>query len=60
VATAGGVVNGTIVNSDPGGRAKGMASISVQLASLTLANGKTVIINEVFGLFYLISYGNQT
>ena len=45
VAKAGAAVNGSVVNSDPGGRVKGVALISVQLTSLALANGKSVAIS---------------
>jgi hypothetical protein len=46
VAKPGASVNGTVVSSHPGRRIKGVASISVQLTSLTLASGKSVIISS--------------
>ena len=45
VAKPGAAVSGMVVSTDPGGRVKGVASISVHLTSLTLANGKAVNIS---------------
>ncbi len=42
VAKQGAPVEGVIVNSDPGGRVKGVASMTVELRSLQLADGRTV------------------
>jgi hypothetical protein len=42
VAKDGARVEGVIVDSDPGARVKGVASIAVTLESLTLADGRTV------------------
>ncbi len=42
VARKGAQVEGVIVNSDPGGRVKGRASMTVQLRSLQLADGRTI------------------
>ncbi|MCI0388392.1 MAG: hypothetical protein MOB07_06455 [Acidobacteria bacterium] len=42
IAKKGAAVQGVIVNADPGGRVKGVASISVALKELTLADGRTV------------------
>ena len=45
IAQRGATVEGVITNSDPGGRVKGVASITVQLKRLTLADGRTVPIS---------------
>lgn len=42
IAKQGAPVEGVIVSSDPGGRVKGRASLSIRLESLTLADGRTV------------------
>jgi hypothetical protein len=42
VAKKGARVEGVIVDSDPGDKVKGVASITLALASLTLADGRTV------------------
>ena len=42
IAKKGATVEGVIVNSDPGGRVKGRASMTVKLRSLQLADGRTV------------------
>jgi hypothetical protein len=42
VAKKGAKVEGRIVESDPGGRVKGVASLTVQLVSLTTDDGQTV------------------
>ena len=42
VAKRGATVQGVVVNSDPGGRVKGRASMTVKLRSLQLADGRTV------------------
>jgi hypothetical protein len=42
IAEKGATVEGRIVNSDPGGRVKGVASITVALTRLTLADGRSV------------------
>jgi hypothetical protein len=42
IAKRGALVEGVIVNSDPGGRVKGRASMTVKLRSLQLADGSTV------------------
>jgi hypothetical protein len=42
IAKRGALVEGVIVNSDPGGRVKGLASMTVKLRSLQLADGSTV------------------
>jgi hypothetical protein len=50
VAPRGATVNGAIVESDPGGRVRGKAFLSVRLTSITLANGQTVdIATSTFG-----------
>ncbi|HEU4391865.1 MAG TPA: hypothetical protein VFV34_29030 [Blastocatellia bacterium] len=50
IAPKGATVEGTITNSDPGGRVKGVASIAVTLTRLTLADGRKVPIStSVFG-----------
>lgn len=45
IARKGAPVEGVIVSSDPGGRVKGVASISIRLQSLTLADGSRVDIS---------------
>jgi YMGG-like Gly-zipper len=45
IAQKGATVEGVIVNSDPGGRVKGVASMSVRLNRLTLADGRTIPIS---------------
>lgn len=47
IAARGAEVAGRIVESDPGGRAKGKAKISVELVSLTSASGKKIPISTV-------------
>src|SRR5262249_17554717 len=42
VAKKGALVEGVVVNSDPGGRVKGRASMTVKLRSLQLADGRTI------------------
>jgi len=42
IAKRGATVQGVVVNSDPGGRVKGRASMTVKLRSLQLADGSTV------------------
>ena len=42
IAKKGAAVEGVIVNSDPGGRVKGVASLAIALKRLTLADGRTV------------------
>jgi hypothetical protein len=42
IAKKGARVEGVVVDSDPGDRVKGVASIAVTLESLTLADGRTV------------------
>ena len=42
VAKRGATVRGVIVETDPGGRVKGVASMSVSLRSLVLADGRTI------------------
>jgi len=42
VAKRGAQVEGVVVNSDPGGRVKGRASMTVRLRSLQLADGSTI------------------
>lgn len=42
IAKKGAPVEGTIVSADPGGRVSGVASISVRLERLTLADGRKV------------------
>jgi hypothetical protein len=42
VAKKGAPVEGVIVDSDPGGRVKGVASMTIALKRLTLADGRTV------------------
>jgi hypothetical protein len=45
IAKQGATVEGVIVNSDPGGRVKGRASMTVKLSRLQLADGRTVDIS---------------
>jgi hypothetical protein len=45
IARKGATVEGVIVNSDPGGRVKGVASLSLALKRLTLADGRTIAIS---------------
>jgi hypothetical protein len=42
IAKRGALVQGVVVNSDPGGRVKGRASMTVKLRSLELADGRRV------------------
>lgn len=42
IAKQGARVEGVIVNSDPGGKVKGVASMTLALRRLTLADGRTV------------------
>jgi hypothetical protein len=42
IAKRGALVQGVVVNSDPGGRVEGRASMTVKLRSLQLADGRTV------------------
>ena len=42
VAAAGGKVDGRVVEADKGGRVKGKASLSIELTSLTLADGRKI------------------
>jgi hypothetical protein len=42
IAKKGANVQGRIVESDPGGRVKGVASLTLQLTGLELANGKHI------------------
>jgi hypothetical protein len=42
IAKRGALVQGVVVNSDPGGRVQGRASMTVKLRSLQLADGRTV------------------
>jgi len=42
IAKHGARVDGIIVDSDPGGRVKGVASMTVTLRRLTLADGRTI------------------
>ena len=45
VAARGAVVKGIVTNSDPGGRTKGVASITIKLASLRTASGESVALS---------------
>ena len=45
IAKRGAAVEGVITNTDEGGRVNGLASISVELRRLTLADGRTVAID---------------
>ena len=45
IAKRGAAVEGVITNADEGGRVNGLASISVELRRLTLADGRTVAID---------------
>lgn len=42
VAKKGATVEGTVIDADQGGRVKGVASLSLRLDRLTLADGRTV------------------
>jgi hypothetical protein len=42
VAKKGATVSGVVVDSDPGGRVKGVASLTLQVNRLTLADGRTI------------------
>lgn len=42
IAKKGATVEGTVIDSDPGGKVKGLASLSLRLDRLTLADGRTV------------------
>ncbi len=42
IAKRGATVEGVVVNSDPGGRVKGRASMTVELRSLELSDGRTI------------------
>ncbi len=42
IAKKGAAVEGVVVNSDPGGKVKGRASMTVELRSLELADGRTI------------------
>ena len=44
IAGRGAVVEGVVVDSDPGGRTKGVASITIALKQLTLADGRTIVL----------------
>ena len=44
IAKKGALVEGVVVNADPGGRVRGVASMSVALRSIQLADGRTVAI----------------
>ena len=45
IAKQGATVEGVIVESDPGGRVKGVASMTVALKSLRLADGRTIALS---------------
>jgi YMGG-like Gly-zipper len=45
IAQRGAAIGGVIVNSDPGGRVKGVASMTIKLNRLTLADGRTIPIS---------------
>ncbi|MDX2032072.1 MAG: hypothetical protein SF339_15465 [Blastocatellia bacterium] len=45
IAKKGARVEGVVVNADPGGRVKGVASLTVELTRLALADGSTVAIS---------------
>ncbi len=45
IAKQGAAISGIVTDSDPGGRVKGVASISVKLKSLELADGRTIPIS---------------
>jgi hypothetical protein len=45
IAAKGAEVKGRVVESDPGGRVKGVASLTLELTELTLKDGKTVAID---------------
>ena len=42
IAKKGALIEGVVVNSDPGGKVKGRASMTVRLSSLQLADGRTI------------------
>lgn len=42
IAPTGATVSGVVVKSDPGGRTKGVASMSIKLTKLTLTDGRTL------------------
>jgi hypothetical protein len=44
IATKNALIKGVVVNSDPGGRVKGVASITVSVKSIELADGRSVAI----------------
>jgi hypothetical protein len=44
VAKKGATVEGTVADSDPGGRVNGVAHLSLRLDRLTLADGRTVVL----------------
>jgi hypothetical protein len=44
VAKKGATVEGTVIDSDPGGKVKGVAHLSLRLNRLTLADGRTVAV----------------
>ena len=46
IAKRGASVEGVVINSDPGGRVKGRASMTIRLRSLQLADGRTVDISS--------------
>jgi len=46
IAKKGAQVEGVVVNSDPGGRVKGRASMTVRLRSLQLADGSTISLSS--------------
>ena len=46
IAKRGAQVEGVVVNSDPGGRVKGRASMTVRLRSLQLADGSTISLSS--------------
>lgn len=45
VAKKGAIVEGTVVDSDPGGKVKGRAMLTLRLDRLTLADGRTVALD---------------
>jgi hypothetical protein len=45
IAKKGANVTGVVVNSDPGGKVKGVASIAIALKSIQLADGRTLAIS---------------
>jgi hypothetical protein len=46
IAPKGSTVRGTVVESDPGGRVKGVASLAIRLTELETADGQTININS--------------